>query len=280
MNPSMCGDDPIWVPSYKYCNECDRLAEEFEQARQEAVTAAGDAQEFAGNAENSANSASGSASDAESAKNLAIGARDDAISAKNLAVSAKDDAVSAKDLAVGARDDAVSAKTAAQEAQTAAEAAAESAEDLIGDLATETTLSAMEDETESIVSLLQQIASGNGIMHLKAIGEKQSGEDVEDALDRLDGNPSNADVVIVDEVAYIYDSTNAAWLTLGGGAGSLNGFSFSLGTEDELKITYTDPEDETDTVTITAPTDTTASAIAAAFADLADTWKGAIITNG
>lgn len=66
----------------------------------------------------------------------------------------------------------------------------------------------------------------------------------------------------------------------GHSSGDLNGFSLNLGAGDELLITYTDPEDETDTVTITAPTDTTASAIAAAFADLAETWKGAIITNG
>ena len=46
MNPSMCGDDPIWVPEYKYCDECDRLAQEFEEARQEAINAAADAQRF------------------------------------------------------------------------------------------------------------------------------------------------------------------------------------------------------------------------------------------
>lgn len=66
----------------------------------------------------------------------------------------------------------------------------------------------------------------------------------------------------------------------GHSSGDLNGYSLNPGAGDEILITYTNPEDETDTVTITAPTNTTMSAIATALADLANTWKGAIITNG
>ena len=136
-------------------------------------------------------------------------------------------------------------------------------------------MSTIEDETDSIVAMLVQIIQGAGAMHLVAIGEKQSGEDPEDALERLDPNPRPADVVIVDGKAYIYDDPDAVWLPLGGGAGDLNGFSLSLGEDGAVQLTYTNPEDETDTTTVTAVTNTTARSIADALGELAEIWKEA-----
>ena len=53
-----------------------------------------------------------------------------------------------------------------------------------------------------------------------------------------------------------------------GGSGSLNGFSFSRGENDELIINYVNPDDETDTATSTFATKTLANLIAQELASI------------
>ena len=53
-----------------------------------------------------------------------------------------------------------------------------------------------------------------------------------------------------------------------GGSGSLNGFSFSRGENDELIISYVNPDDETDTATSTFATKTLANLIAQELASI------------
>lgn len=70
---SICGDDAIYVPPHGTCDECDRLAQEFEEARQEAVASAKDAKTYAEQAEESATEAGESATSAkESADNAKV----------------------------------------------------------------------------------------------------------------------------------------------------------------------------------------------------------------
>lgn len=152
MNPSMCSDDPVYVPSYKYCDECDRLATEFEEARQEAVQAAADAQEFAGEAKTAAETAAADVEDAlvdyvNDGEAWATGERDgtpveesDDTYQNNakyykdvteaIATSASDSESQAAQSATQASNSATTAQnaqTAAETAQAAAEAAAEAA---------------------------------------------------------------------------------------------------------------------------------------------------------
>lgn len=152
MNPSICSDDPVYVPEYKYCNECDRLATEFEEARQEAVQAAADAQEFAADAkeaaENAADDVVNSLADyVRDGEAWAIGERggtpveeSDETYQNNskyykdvteaIATSASDSESHAAQSATQASNSATAAQnasSAAQTAQAAAEAAAEAA---------------------------------------------------------------------------------------------------------------------------------------------------------
>ena len=69
--PGICGQDGIYVPGSGSCDECDRLAQEFEEARKEAVEAAHDSQEFAGDAQRYANNAANSASSASTYRDQA-----------------------------------------------------------------------------------------------------------------------------------------------------------------------------------------------------------------
>lgn len=152
MNPTMCSDDPIYAPSYEYCDKCDELAAAFTQARAEAVEAAADAQEFAAEAQQAAETA---AADVENAlvdyvrdgEAWAIGERDgtpveesDDTYQNNakyykdvtetIATSASDSESHAAQSATQASNSATAAQnaqTAAQNAQAAAEAAAEAA---------------------------------------------------------------------------------------------------------------------------------------------------------
>ena len=136
MNPSMCGDDPIWVPSYKYCNECDRLAEEFEEARKEAVDAAADAQDFrdaasesATNAATSERNASDSASDAAEAQRKAEDAQEAAETAQGKAEDAQEAAETAQGKAEDAQEAAESARDAAAQSATNAAISADIAQE-------------------------------------------------------------------------------------------------------------------------------------------------------
>lgn len=54
ITPEICGQESVYVPELDSCDECDRLAIEFENARAEAVAAASDAQTYAGQAAQSA----------------------------------------------------------------------------------------------------------------------------------------------------------------------------------------------------------------------------------
>ena len=45
IRPDICGQEQIHVPPLQECDECDRLAQEFEQAKEDAIQAAADAEE-------------------------------------------------------------------------------------------------------------------------------------------------------------------------------------------------------------------------------------------
>ena len=60
INSRDCTCEGIFIPAPTPCDACDELAQEFEQARQEAVAAAADAQDFARAAEQASNSAQSS----------------------------------------------------------------------------------------------------------------------------------------------------------------------------------------------------------------------------
>ena len=57
MTPNMCGEDMLYVPELDKCNECDRLAAEFEQALEDAKSAVVDASEEADRAKGYADDA-------------------------------------------------------------------------------------------------------------------------------------------------------------------------------------------------------------------------------
>ena len=69
--------------------------------------------------------------------------------------------------------------------------------------------------------------------------------------------------------AWTIDEQKAAREKMGmRGSGSLNGFSFSRGENDELIISYVNPDDETDTATSTFATNTLANLIAQELASI------------
>ena len=69
--------------------------------------------------------------------------------------------------------------------------------------------------------------------------------------------------------AWTRDEQKAAREKMGmRGSGSLNGFSFSRGENDELIISYVNPDDETDTATSTFATNTLANLIAQELASI------------
>ena len=125
------------------------------------------------------------------------------------------------------------------------------------------------------------VGSGSEYYHNNAKYYKEQTETAAESVQTLVGNlaTETTQLQIEDETDSIVDLLTQI-VEQGHSSGDLNGYSLNPGAGDEILITYTNPEDETDTVTITAPTNTTMSAIASALADLANTWKGAIITNG
>lgn len=62
IKPSICGDNQIYAPGSGSCDECDRLAMEFEEAKEQAINAAADAQGLAETAQEAASRASEEAS--------------------------------------------------------------------------------------------------------------------------------------------------------------------------------------------------------------------------
>lgn len=73
LNPSICGENNIYVPPTGTggCDDCDRLAAEFEQAARDAANAAADAVSAANQAQSDASTASSSATSANSSATAA-----------------------------------------------------------------------------------------------------------------------------------------------------------------------------------------------------------------
>jgi len=230
----------------------------------------------AGTASNKASEAAGSASAASGYKDTA---EQKAGQAVNAATSAGSDALKAEGYAVGKQNgDAVAsgspyyqnnAKYYATEAGSSASGASNSAASADADaLKAEGYAVGKQDGTD--------VGSGSPYyQNNAAYYAGQAGQ----AAELVGDLATEATLADIEEETETISGYLRQIVEEGGHSSDLNGYSLSPGAGGEIVFTYTNPEDPTDVSTITAMTDTTLSAIAAALAELANTWKGAII-NG
>lgn len=151
---------------------------------------------------------------------------------------------SASAAAVSASNASTSAANAAA-SEASAQEAAEVVEQVMGDVAQETTAQEMLTNTQEITTLLRQLAAVQG-----RIGY----------YDELPEEGEEGYTYITPEGTYHYENGEYVQLA-GGGSGSLNGFSLSLDASNRVVLGYVNPEDETDTAEAIMPTDSAGAEI-------------------
>ena len=205
--------------------------------------------------------------DAETVKQEASNAAKDALAAAEAAEQAvveANAAVTSANTAVQQLGDADTAKKAAEAAQTAAEGSATAANASATNAAGSATAAAGSAASAS-ASERNAAASESAAANSEAAAQA-SEEAVEGMVQTIAKEPTAQQILAVmqQELTLLNQLVENGM----GGSGSLNGFSFSRGENDELIISYVNPDDETDTATSTFATKTLANLIAQELASI------------
>ena len=226
--------------------------------------------------------------DAETVKQEASNAAKDALAAAEAAEQAvveANAAVTSANTAVQQLGDADTAKKAAEAAQTAAEGSATAANASATNAAGSATAAAgsaasasasERNAAGSATAAAGSAASASASERNAAASEsaaanseaaaQASEEAVEGMVQTIAREPTAQQILAVmqQELTLLNQLVENGM----GGSGSLNGFSFSRGENDELIISYVNPDDETDTATSTFATKTLANLIAQELASI------------
>lgn len=202
------------------------------------------------------------------AETARIAHEDTRVSAEQQRESAEDERAAAEAIRIDHED----ARIAAENARISAENARETAEKARGDA--EKQRVATEEERQAALTAAVASASGSAeSANNSATAAAASAATAQEAQEAIDGF---TEVVATEPTAQQMLAIMRREMELlnqlvengMGNKGSLNGFSFSRGENDELIISYVNPDDETDTATSTFATKTLANLIAQELASI------------